>query len=258
MITQTLDSFVRDCAALVDDPEAKKSYVKLLRCARMGINDIGINVFPKIKTIKETVDSNLTVTLPKNCFKITSVAKWVKVGDQDCCYPIGEKSVCRPELIPGKKFDCGETDAPREVDATSQGSLSFLNYNAGILGLYYYGWYYGEFYGYKRDLFFGYYEHDEAEGRLILAPGMCVQENDVLVIEYETLDEMDPVVPVETQAMLRQRVLQYYWMNANTSKSNMAFSQFKVEVRQFRKMKLEKSPEKIINSIVRNRFRSPR
>lgn len=239
----TIDRFVRDLASSLGDPEAKKTYVPLLRLTVSAMDELHLNIIPVVESKMITVGDNLTAPLREDAVRVLQVMKYVKVGNRDCVYPLGQLDSFsfRPdEMIvrPSNYWACDQS--PSSSDGCNLTHKFFIS---GAPSDYWYlGHYYGEYYGYKETRFFGFWAYDDTYKRVVVQNGGCVSEGDTLIVQYEILPCEDEfkLIPREARQMLRYFVLSQHWENTNPSKANYLFTQFKRFLRTYKQSRFRK------------------
>ena len=230
MKTKTLDNFIRDVASLVDDPEAKRSYTKLLRITLNEFEAMALNVIPNVKTEFFTVNDNNIVDLPSDTIAPIQAARYEEVGGTGVVYPLGQKGAgYEVAMKPRDGFQC----APDDLESTDV-VFTYQNYNNSNLNLQYGNWYYGQSYGYHPNRVFGMWSFDEEWSRMIFETGH-IQPGQKVIVKYTTLDKNYKVIPVDIIPMLTYRVLEKYYLNANPQKSQLNMRMFKMEYTRYKR-----------------------
>lgn len=83
----TLDSCLTDY--MMESEQSNTSYLKLFHIACRGMDNMGIDFFYAVQSLKLPVNANLTVTLPPNCIKVTKAGVF---NDQGELIPLSQNS----------------------------------------------------------------------------------------------------------------------------------------------------------------------
>lgn len=235
-----------DICSRLDDPEGKL-YLKLLRILLSEMRTFNNFLVPNFKGIKVAVESNFSAAMPDDCIKPVQAGKYVRVGNQDYLYPLGNRNDLQFrafEMTPPKKFACAQTPETYE-------SQTYWDYEwqGGYNRFWYLGSYYGEIYGYKQTRFFGWWTWDEAEKRILFDVDGCLAEGDFVVVRYKAsntqVEEFDAVI----EEPLRNKILAEYYRTSNPGISAQHFDMFRRSYRMYKHDKLNASQEDILDAI---------
>src|SRR5436190_8272965 len=75
----TLDSAITDY--IVESEQSDTAYFKLFHSACRCMDNLGIDFFYTVQSVKIPVNANLTVTLPANCIKVTKAGVFNEQGE---------------------------------------------------------------------------------------------------------------------------------------------------------------------------------
>jgi len=224
----TLDRFIRDVAGLLDDPEAKRTYTKLLRIVISQMQDLRLNTIPDLKTEFFTVDINNVVDLPSDVIKPVHAGKYVEIGGVGAVYPLGQKAAgFELAMKPRAGFQC----SPESLTNTGV-VLTYQNYNGSDLTLPYVGSWYGESYGYLPDRVFGQWTYDKEWGRMIFEDGY-ISPGDTVIVKYTVYNDQFKTLPLEIVPMLQYKVLQQFFLTSNVRKAREYKKEFILEWTRF-------------------------
>lgn len=253
----SLDEVVRSMAAQMDDPEADRTYTKLFRLASEVIEDLGTLIIPDVKSCKVAVEANLTAPMPKDCVKPIQAAKLIRAGGADCVYPLGQKSgiAFRPDIfIPSTRFGCPETSDETPSDVC----YCFENfYNLGSPEFFYMPWYYGEFYGYSEDRFFGYWDYDQNENQLVFDVGQCIRAGDEVLVKYKSDQSQCKLFPVSQRDLVRYKTLWMFWETSSLQKGRYFLDMFQRAYDVYKRSIETYSYDDYINAITRGYKSAP-
>jgi hypothetical protein len=233
MKSQSLDEFIRHVAALLDDPEANRHYVRLLRISVAEIQRLSLTSIPAIKTEIMTVDTNNIVSLPANAIKPIQAAKYVDVSGTGVVYPLGQKTAgFELAMKPTEGFEC----SPESLENVNV-RFSYQGFHGTNLELPYCDYWYGNYYGYRPERVFGLWSFDEEWGRMIFEDGH-ISPNDQVIVKYSVFDDEAKQIPLDLTPMLQYKVMSEFFLAANPAKSKYYFNLFRMERRRWKRNKL--------------------
>lgn len=227
----TLDNFIRNLAAFVDDPEAKRTYTKFLRITLEELESLNLTTIPDVKSKIFTVDENNIITLPADAINPVKAGKYVDISGVAGVYPLGKKGAGYELAIkPNNGFSC----EPNNITNTKV-VFSYENHNSNeVLNLFYINSFYGEDYSYREDRVFGYWTYDKEWNRMIFEDG-TIQPGDSVVVQYSVYNDDFKLIPLEVKPMLRHKVLYWFYSNSNRIKAEMHFRKFKMEYARYKR-----------------------
>ena len=165
----TLDSVVNDY--LNESEQSITKYFKVWHVAFRGLEQMGLDAFYRIQSVKLPINSNLTVTLPANYLK------WTKVGVLNS----------RGEIIPLNYNDNFATFAdllPGRVEDTTDDTLLWGGWGTGIWANWWNGSAYTNIYGTPSGQpIVGSFKLDEENG-VILLNHTFTEHYDYIMLEY--------------------------------------------------------------------------
>lgn len=201
----TLDSIITDY--LVETEQSNHKYFKLFHLAFRGMDNLGLDFFYQIKSLKLPINANMTVTLPNDYMN------WTKVGVLNA----------QGEIIPLYYNDKLATYAdllPNRVEKVTDDTLGLSEWGANTWCNYWNGYSYTNIYGVPSGApFVGGFKVDTANGVIILEERF---RYDYLMIEYVSSPKEgeDYYVPVQFREAL---IAWLGWKdsNAKTIRSHM-------------------------------------
>lgn len=250
----TLDNFIRLLAAILDDPEAKRTYTKLLRLTISELQTLNLTSIPNVETKILTVNANNTIDLPESAIRPLHAGKYLKINGKGGVYPLGKKSAGFELAIkPNNGFDC----APSNIEDTDV-VFSYQNYNRDTLDLLYIDSFYGERYGFREDRVFGYWSFDKEWGRMIFEDGF-IEPGDQVVVKYNVYNDDFKVIPLELKDVLQYKVLHTFYLNSNIRKAAYHNQKFKMEFSRYKRSVLDGySYDDWINAIQKGYYSGPK
>lgn len=234
----SIDRFVRDLCARVDDPDGTRSYMKLLRITTNAVEQMNLHFIPNIRSFFGTVADNGTMPVPENCIEPIHGSKYMVIGGVECVYPLGrnkESNIYELAIKPANYWACPETPEAPTFNTESY----YYNYpgiSDGVDGRYHYlNWWYGENYGYHEHRVFGYWSFDESGRQIVFQSGGCVAVGDTVVFSYRTSgpDDKYKMIPNDIKFFLAERVLQQYWESTDVRKASYHFNQMQRNLREY-------------------------
>lgn len=246
------DEFIRLLAASLDDPEAQKTYVKLLRELKASLQTLNIYLIPNIRSTRVKLDENLCGYLPKEAVDCVTAGKIVKdAAGKACIYPLIRTNDFgfRPDIfVPEPAFGCFELTGTESADTST--CYCYENWNGSAMAelFYYMPSYYGEAYGHSNVIAFGFWRYDKDNNCIVTSENHCLKAGDWVAVKYQCIDspEHEAIIPVEAQEMLRYHVMMNYWGNTDPRKSNNHYQMFKRAARMYRHKKLGNTQEDVI------------
>jgi len=200
-----LDNVINDY--LNESEQGISRYFKVFHLAFRGFEDLGLDAFYRIKTVKLPVNANLTVSLPADFIQ------WNKIG------VLNDKG----EIIPLWENDKLTNFAAFSPTRTTQTQDDTLGENAGLNGWYNYwnGAAYTNIYGTPSGApFVGSFKVDTANGLILLNEHF---RYDYLMIEYISSPKEGEVYYIPLQ--FREALVAWLWW-----KDRRAFNTYKGQV----------------------------
>lgn len=157
--------------AYMDESEqSNHKEFKLTHLAFRAMDELGLDAFYTVRSVKLQVNGNLTVTLPANCLKVTKVGVF---NEQGCVIPLSNNN----------NLSTAYDLQPTRLSQTQDPSLLTIEQNNG-LGFYNYwdGYTFGNLYGIPSGApFVGSYKIDNGNGVVVLNESFCY---DYIVLEF--------------------------------------------------------------------------
>jgi hypothetical protein len=247
MRTVSLDRIIRDMASILDDPEAERTYTKLLRILVNELQDLKLTSIPDVKSDIFTVTDNNTVNFPPEIIKPIQAGKYISINGTGAVYPLGQRNAgFELAMKPRDGFQCGPDDL-EDVGVT----FSYQNYNNNnSFDLQYCNYWYGTTYGYSPERVFGYWSFDKEYGRMIFEDGH-VSPGDKIIVKFIIDDVNFKTIPVDWMPMLKYKCFQQYFLSSDPRKSNMNFELFKMEFTRFKRNMQQFGYQDYINALNR-------
>ena len=179
----SLESIINDY--LVESEQSNSKYFKLYHIAFRGFEQLGLDFFYKVKSVKLPVNSTKTVTLPPDYQKYTKLGILNGLGE---LVPLqyNEKLTTFADLLPN-----------RITDTTSENFVNLYSYSSPVFFNFWNGSSYNNFYGVNvSGLYGGGFKIDEANGVILLDSSFGYTG---LVLEYVASPNPDEeyFVPVQ-------------------------------------------------------------
>ena len=238
---RSIDDFIRTCAAIAGDPEAKYSYVKLLRITTSILGDFQFGILPNIITVDRVVQTNGTILLPNDTIQPLYVAQIKNCGGNRILFPFGARY---NQVNPDREhfLDCDVTEIGDDVCP-----CEFYNYSGSLSAFYLWDRFYLENYGKTTSRYFGYYYFDQSNGRLDM---YGANVGDLFLVSVKTVNEEYKVFPREAEEVIRSRVLQMYYESSDLNKSQYYFDQFRRHIRNYKHNKQDHfGPDEWVDAI---------
>ena len=237
LTTIELSDFLRELGAGLNDSGLDSVGVKLSRLTQGEMQNLGMHVYPNIKTVKATINDNMQVVLPYDCEVPIQICKLVRSGNDYCVYPLGKRD---QGVFIEPTFGCEEDPEPSETQIYFPGyNDEWLNYSCH---------YYGEYYPYAPTIFFGFWEADLE--RVYFQSGGCVYPGASVLIKYRALGDYC-TVPADFKEVLKYKVLVSFWENTDPRKARSFLDMFQRAHKMWKKTKLSKwSYDDYINAFV--------
>lgn len=163
----TLDSCITDY--LTESEQSNHKYFKLFNLAFRGMDELGLDFFYRIQSVKLPVNANFTVTLPADYLN------WTKVG---ILSPTGN-------IIPltyNDKFATYADLLPNRIEKTEDTESEWLTWNQGTWANYWNGSNFINIYGVPSGQpFVGEFKVDSENGVILLNPNF---DRDYIMLEY--------------------------------------------------------------------------
>lgn len=215
------NTFIRNSAAYIG-ADVDHVYATLLRILADVLTQFELQMFPKVKTDRFKVESNLVINMHDNCIQPLTVIKVFNVEGNPRCYVLGQKDFVDPtQLFTPSTFECGQTAF---VDNNPEEPTTTVNlYNYGSVArhsFYVHPYYYGEFYGKSESHFIGFWQWNNDENRIeFSSENGAVSVGDDIVVMYNAF-EGNMMIPTFAVQAVRARVLQLYFMSRDGAASD--------------------------------------
>lgn len=215
----TLESVVNDY--LLESEQSVNKFYKIWHLGYRGFENLGIDAFYRIQSVKLPINANMTVTLPANYLN------WSKVGvlnDRGEIIPLyyNEKLTTYADLLPDR------------IEKTEDNTLLAGNWGSATWCNYWNGYQYINIYGYPSGApFVGSFKVDSVNGVMLLNENF---RYDYLMLEYvanpEPTEGQDYYMPMQFKEAL---IAWITWKDskAKTIKSHMQLGNNKELERQY-------------------------
>lgn len=215
----TLDQITREACMELDDP-GLHNYTKFMLWAMEGLQEMRIDDFQEIKSIRETTTTIATLPFPSD------MVKWTKIGEMS-----GDRVkvfTINNSLTFNHNVECGvEIANPRYK--TSPNLDVNVNWEA-LDGYYFYG-----FYGYDGRAIYGYGNGTQGDGEFKVNKdrrefqfSSQYASKDV-ILEYVS-SGLNPSGQTYVEESIRKAVKEYiFWMNTERSRTSSGFDKQRAE-----------------------------
>lgn len=220
----------------VNDPEGHYTMAKLANLAKAVMRDLNLWVIPNFESFDGDVLANSTIVMPSDCVRPILVYKIKPFNGKLVMYQYGKKS----SLKPLRPYKCLEDDIPGTITPLRDllgGDVEYFIYQPA----------YGEDYGRRDSLFWGYWTY-WADDNFVELTG--VNEGDRFFIMYQTSNESYSHMPVDAVSMVKNKVLGMFWGASDLNKSIRYDNLFRRDLKMFHKFRTDASIDDWINAFV--------
>lgn len=196
----TLDSIIDDY--LNESEQSNHKYFKLFHLAFRGFEQLGLDFFYRVRSVKLPINSNFTVTLPQD------YVNWTKVGI------LGDNG----EIIPlyyNDKFTTFADLMPNRVEQTQDQQSEWIQWDGNTWCNYWNGSWYTNIYGVPSgEPFVGSFKVDTENGVLLLNERF---NRDYIILEYVSSPQEGQQYYLPMQ--FRESVIAWLWWKDGNAKS---------------------------------------
>jgi hypothetical protein len=232
----SLDDVIRYYIELVGDTE-QRSYVKFLRIIREVLSEFGYSIIPNYSSKKYKIGEDLSVPMTDEMVSVSKVGALNAEGIPCFLEPLNYKF--------STDVDCGCEGCTGSVAVKDSNCWrsTFYNYTNNQ--------YFGEMYGLSASYDYGKY-HVNYDSRKIefVSGGSEIFKGNIVVVEFETSDKNNNLVPDVIKEMVRHRVFTIFYESSNINKSRYHNREFRRHLNNFKIRHQRKfTPEMLINAM---------
>lgn len=237
----TFDEVARLICSYLDDPEAKRLYIKVSKGLMLALQELNLYSFPSVKTSYLEVESNLTVALPDDAMSVVKVGVCCEnrnghrvvqpiIQNNDLCLPKDEEFY--------KCCDCTkEVNYDGTINEEASESCSKCSFHNPTFDYsrWFGGYYSRHYFGYSPNPYIaGAYRHDEQNNRIVLGGGCKIEPGGEVVVEYHAANNEQDYMMIPKIAYMTLQHHVAHWCKSN-KQPNVAQYEFNM-FRRYRRM----------------------
>lgn len=233
----TLDEFIRNVAAEMNDPTASKLYVKLLRMTKKAMRNLDVlGKTINVRSYLGTVDDNLAMNLPDDCIVPFYALRYYNTANGNFVLPLIQANTDHINVYELIQSDQSPFAQPQEIETLPQ---------YGVIGLED-SWYrHHPDYDYGDKLYYGKWRYDDSNNRLVFRSGGAIAAGAKVICTYRSHSEECKMVPIVWEMTLSHYVQHMMYMNSNPSASRNHFDLFRRHLREAQHAKVPESTRDI-------------
>jgi hypothetical protein len=240
----TLDEFIRNVAAEMNDPTASKLYVKLLRTTKKAMRNLDVlGKTINVRSYLGTVDDNLSMPLPDDCIVPFYALRYYRTQHGDFVLPLIQADTEHINVHELIQSDQSPFAQPQDIETLPE--YGVVNSSMGDL------WYrHHPDYDHGDKLYFGKWRYDGDNNRLVFQSEGTVAAGASVICTYRSHTEECKMVPIVWEMALSHYVQYLMYVNSNPSASRNHFDFFRRHLREAQHAKLPESTRDVTAAIV--------